>query len=189
MLVLVLGLVLFLGIHCISIVAEPLRNRAVAVSEIGWKLFYAAVSFLGLWLIISGYAAARLDPQIIYVTPGWMRHLAALLLLPVFVLFLAPYFPGRIKRVVGHPQLVGVKLWAASHLLVNGSLADLMLFGGFLAWAVVDRISMKRRQQRPLPGAPESGFNDIILIVAGLALYGVTAVWAHKWLIGVAPFG
>lgn len=189
MLLLILGLILFLGIHSISIVAEPLRNRAVAISEIGWKLFYATISLIGLWLIISGYAQARLDPHLLYVTPGWMRHLAALLLLPVFVLFLAPYFPGRIKRVVGHPQLVGVKLWALSHLLVNGTLADLLLFGGFLAWAIADRISMKRRQQRPLPGAPESGFNDVILIVVGLGLYVVTVVWAHKWLIGVAPFG
>lgn len=189
MLALVLGLILFLGIHCISIVAEPLRNRAVAISEIGWKLFYALVSLLGLWLITTGYAESRLDPSIIYVTPGWMRHLAALLLLPVFVLFLAPYFPGRIKRIAAHPQLIAVKLWAVSHLLVNGSLADLILFGSFLAWAVADRISMKRRQQRPLPGAPESGFNDVILIVIGLVLYGVTAIWAHKWLIGVAPFG
>lgn len=189
MLVLILGLILFLGIHSISIVAEPLRDRAVAISELGWKLFYAAVSLLGLWLIISGYSAARLDPYLIYVSPRWTRHLAALLLLPVFVFALAPYFPGRIKRVLGHPQLVAVKLWALSHLLVNGTLADLILFGSFLAWAVIDRISMKRRQPRPVPGMPESWVNDVILLVVGLALYVVTVLWAHKWLIGVAPFG
>ena len=189
MLALVLGLILFLGIHSVSIVAKPLRERAVAISDIGWKLLYAVISLLGLWLIFKGYGESRLDPYIVYVTPGWMRHLAALLLLPVFVLFLAPYFPGRIKRATGHPQLIAVKLWAVSHLLVNGALADLLLFGGFLVWAVVDRISMKRRQQRPLPGAPESSYNDLILIIAGIALYGVTVGWAHKWLIGVAPFG
>ena len=189
MLVLVLGLIFFLGIHSVSIVAEPLRNRAVARSETGWKLFYSVISLLGLWLIISGYAAARLDPTLIYVTPVWMRHLAAVLLLPVFVLFLAPYFPGRIKTATKHPQLIAVKLWALSHLLVNGTLADIILFGSFLAWAVVDRISMKKRQQRPLPGAPASALNDLILVIVGLALYGVTVVWAHKFLIGVAPFG
>lgn len=188
MLVLILGLILFLGIHSISIVAEPLRDRAVAISDMGWKLAYIAISVLGLWLIVSGYAAARLDPQLIYVSPGWMRHLAALLLLPVFVFALAPYFPGRIQRVLGHPQLVAVKLWALSHLLVNGTLADLILFGSFLAWAVIDRISLKKRKARSLPTVPESWINDVVLVVAGLALYGVTVLWAHKWLIGVAPF-
>jgi len=188
MLILVLGLILFLGIHSVAIVALPLRNRAAAVSEMGWKLFYAIISLAGLWLIARGYAQYRLDPYIVYVTPVWMRHLAALLLLPVFILFLAPYFPGRIKRVTVHPQLIAVKLWAVSHLLVNGALGDLVLFGSFLAWAVVDRISMKRREQRPLPGAPESAYNDVILVIAGLALYGATVVWGHKWLIGVAPF-
>lgn len=189
MLVLVLGLILFLGIHSVAIVAMPLRTRAVAASEMGWKLFYVMVSLAGLWLIARGYAAYRLDPFIVYVTPGWMRHLSALLLLPVFILFLAPYFPGRIKRVTVHPQLIAVKLWAVAHLLVNGTLGDLVLFGSLLAWAVVDRISMKKRQPRPLPGAPASAYNDVILVIAGLALYGVTVVWGHQWLIGVAPFG
>lgn len=186
---LVLGLLLFLGIHSVSIVAEPLRNRLAAKSELGWKLVYALVSLAGLVLLSKGYAEARLTTTVLYTTPAWMSHVVALLMLPVFILFFAPYFPGRISRAAGHPQLVAVKLWAVSHLLVNGSVADLVLFGSFLTWAVVDRISFKRREQRPLPGLPTSGTNDVIVTVLGLAAYAGFAMWLHAMLIGVAPFG
>ena len=111
-----------------------------------------------------------------------------LLLLPVFVFFFAPYFPGRIKSALKHPQLVAVKLWAFAHLLVNGTLADVLLFGSFLAWAVTDRVSLKTRPERPLPGPGESASNDVIVVVLGLVLYVVFALWAHEWLIGVRPF-
>ena len=106
----------------------------------------------------------------------------------MFILFLAPYFPGKISSATKHPQLIAVKLWAMSHLLVNGTVADLFLFGGFLAWAVVDRISMKKRAVRPVPGLPTSSKNDVIIIVLGLVLYAVFAVYLHQVLIGVAPF-
>jgi uncharacterized membrane protein len=112
---------------------------------------------------------------------------ALLLMLPVFPLLAAAYLPGRIKAALKHPFLVAVKLWAAAHLLANGTLADVLLFGSFLAWAVADRISLKRRPQRPLPGAPERPMNDLIAVVAGLVLYGVFVTWLHQWLIGVAP--
>ena len=185
---LLVGLLLFLGAHSISIIAPDLRNRMAAKSELGWKAAYSIVSLIGVVLIVRGYGASRLDPTLIYSTPVWLKHLSALLLLPVFSLFLAPYFPGRIKEKTKHPQLVAVKLWAFAHLLVNGTLADILLFGGFLAWAVADRISMKRRPARPLPGAPRSAVNDVILIVVGLALYLVTVFGLHERWFGVAPF-
>jgi uncharacterized membrane protein len=114
-------------------------------------------------------------------------------MLPVFVLLLAPYLPGRIKAMAKHPMLLAVKLWALAHLLANGTLADVLLFGGFLAWAVVDRISVKRREKagllRQAPALPASGANDAIALIGGLALYVVFVLWAHAWLIGVRPFG
>lgn len=188
MLQLLLGIVLFFGAHSASIVALPVRDRMVARSETVWKGIYALASLAGIVLMVRGYADLRATPTVLYVTPYWMRHVAALLLLPVFVFFFAPYFPGRIKAALKHPQLVAVKLWAFAHLLVNGMLADVLLFGSFLAWAVVDRISLKNRPPRPLPGAPESGSNDIIVIVVGLALYAVFVFWAHEFLFGVRPF-
>ena len=186
---LIFGLILFLGIHSISIVAEGFRDRMAEKSEIGWKAVYALISIAGFVLIIRGYGEARMDPTLLYTTPVWLRHLAALLMLPMFILFFAPYFPGKIKTAAKHPQLVATKLWAVSHLLVNGTLADVVLFGSFLAWAVADRISMKRRTQRALPGAPAKGFNDAILIIVGLVAYAVFALWAHAEWIGVSPFG
>ena len=188
MLQLLIGIVLFFGIHSVSIVALPLRDRLAKNIPLGWSLGYSLVALAGVVLMIRGYAELRSAPTVLYVTPYWMRHVASLLLLPVFVFFIAPYFPGRIKKALKHPQLVAVKLWAFSHLLVNGMLADVLLFGAFLAWAVAVRISLKRRPQRPLPGAPESAANDIILVVVGTALYFGFAFWAHEWLFGMRPF-
>lgn len=188
MLTLILGLVLLLGIHSISIVALSLRDKLAAKSELGWKLFYSVVSLLGIVLIVKGYAELKQTPTILYATPLWLRHLAATLLLPFFILFLVPYFPGRIKNVIKHPQLLAVILWAVAHLLVNGLLADVVLFGSFLLWAIADHISMMNRVSRPVPGAPKSNLNDVIVIVTGLGLYLAFAFWLHEMLIGVRPF-
>lgn len=185
---LLVGIVLFFGMHSISIVAEPMRNRFAAKSELGWKAFYGIVSLIGIILMVRGYSDLRQDPTFLYFPPVWLRHVSIVLMLPVFVLFLAPYFPGKIKTVTKHPQLASVKLWAFSHLLANGTLADVLLFGSFLAWAVADRISMKRRVARPLPGAPESKANDIILVVVGLLIYAAFVLWLHEMLIGRALF-
>ncbi|MEE4300476.1 MAG: NnrU family protein [Pseudomonadales bacterium] len=189
MLLLVLGLVLFLGVHSVSIFAEPFRNRLAEQNEIAWKAGYGVVSLVGIVLICKGYAAARMDPVWLWSPPAFLSHLVALLMLPMFVFFIASYLPGKISDTLKHPQLVAVKLWAASHLLVNGTLADVLLFGSFLAWAVADRISLKRRTPRPLQTAPRSGANDFIAIGIGLALYLLFVFWAHRALIGVAPFG
>jgi len=184
----ILGTVLFFGPHLISVFALPLRNRLAARNELAWKAGYSIISLIGLILLIRGYADIRLTATVFYVTPVWMRHLVALLLLPVFILFIAPYFPSRINKLVKHPQLLAVKIWATAHLLVNGSSADLMLFGAFLIWAVVTRISLKRRPLRPVPHIPASEMNTVLVIVVGLILYVVFALWLHGPLIGVRPF-
>jgi uncharacterized membrane protein len=194
MLMLILGLVLFLGIHSVSIVSADGRNRLVqTMGEGPWKGLYSLVSLAGFVLIVVGYGAAREAPVLLYTLPSGFRHLAALLMLPVFVLLLATYLPGRIQRAAKHPMLLAVKLWALAHLLANGTLADVLLFGGFLAWAVVDRISVKKRaaagQLRAGPVLPGSKANDAIALVGGLGIYVLFVVWAHAWLIGVRPFG
>src|SRR2546423_6922256 len=148
---LILGLALFLGMHSVSIVAPGWRDAQVARrGEMPWKGIYTVVSIVGFVLLVVGYGAARHSPIVLYEPPSWGRELALLLMLPVFPLFIATYLPGRIKATVKHPTLVAVKLWAVAHLFANGTLADVLLFGGFLAWAVADRISMRHRPQRPL---------------------------------------
>lgn len=189
MTLLILGLLIFLGVHSVSIVAPHWRDaQAARLGENAWKGLYTLLSLAGFALIVIGYGQARQAPVVLYVPPVALRHVAALLMLPVFVLLLAAYLPGRIKSAARHPMLVATKLWALAHLLANGNLADVLLFGGFLAWAVADRVSMKHRVQRPLPGAPAGRFNDTIAVVAGLALYALFVTVGHRWLIGVAPF-
>lgn len=186
--ILVLGLIIFLGIHSLSIVNEPLRHRMVqSMGEGAFKGIYSLIALVGLVLIVWGYGAARLDPVLIYSPPAWLRHLAMLLLVPVFPLLFAAYLPGRISRTLKHPMLVAVKLWAVAHLLANGMAHDVLLFGAFLAWAVVDRISLTRRADRATPALPAKSFNDLIAVVGGLAVYVLFVLWAHQWLIGVAP--
>ena len=185
---LLFGIALFFGMHSISVVAEPIRDRIAAKNELSWKMIYSLTSLVGLILMSRGYADARMTPTILYLTPSWMRHVAAVLLLPTFVFFLASIFPGKIKETVKHPILIAVKSWAVAHLLVNGMLADVLLFGSFLVWAVLVRISMRSRTPRVIPGAPPSSSNDVISIVAGIALYLATVFWLHEWVIGVRPF-
>lgn len=183
---LVLGLALFLGVHSISIAAPGWRDaQAARLGENAWKGIYTLLSLAGFALIVIGYGQARQAPLVLYVPPVALRHVAALLMLPVFVLLLAAYLPGRIKAATKHPMLVATKLWATAHLLANGNLADVLLFGGFLLWAAADRVSMKHRVQRPLPGAPTSPMNDVIAVVAGLAIYALFVFWAHTALIGM----
>lgn len=184
---LILGLIVFLGIHSVSIANDPWRNRtAAAWGEWRWKGVYSLVTIIGLVLIVWGYSLARQDPIVIYTPPTWLRHLSMLLLLPVFPLFLAAYFPGRIRAATKHPMLLAVKLWALAHLLANGTLADVVLFGSFLVWAGLDRASMKRRPARSNPTVPPMRWNDVIVVVGGLALYGAFVAGLHQSLIGKA---
>ncbi len=190
MTILIIGLALFLGIHSISIVTPGLRSQSVAsMGPNGWRGAYSIVSAVGFALILYGYHLARLQPVILYTPPGWMRHVTFLLMLPVFPLLLAAYLPGRIKTALKHPMLAAVKFWALAHLLSNGSLADVLLFGGFLVWAIFDRISFKRRPPQVIQTAPPGRFNDLIAVVTGLALYVFFILWAHLRLFGVSPLG
>lgn len=184
---LIFGLLLFIGMHSVSIVTPKFRDRMAAKSEWGWKIAYGLVSLAGIVLIVRGYGEMRPSAAVLYVSPGWLRYVAAVLLLPVFILFLAPYFPGRIRKKAKNPQLVAVKLWAAAHLLVNGDMAGVLLFGSFLAWAVADRISLKHRSPREVPAAPESAMNDAILVLLGLGAYVLMVLWLHRAWFGVAP--
>jgi uncharacterized membrane protein len=185
---LVLGLILFLGIHSVAIVAPGWRDaQAMRLGDMPWKGLYSLIAIAGFVVLIVGYGLARQSPVVLYTPPAWTRHLALLLMLPVFPLLLAAYLPGRIQATLKHPMLVSVKLWAVAHLLANGTLADVLLFGGFLVWAVADRISVKRRPPRKTPAAPQRGLNDVIAVVGGLALYALFVMGGHRWLFGVSP--
>jgi uncharacterized membrane protein len=184
---LVLGLALFLGVHSISIVAPAWRDRTAARLGNAWRGLYSLVTIAGLVVIIWGYGIARQSPAMLYMPPAGTQYVTAVLMLPVFPLFLAAYFPGRIKSALRHPMLVSVMLWALAHLIATGKLANVVLFGGFLVWAVADRISYRWRTQRPIPAAPPGRLNDGIAIVAGLVFYVVFEHWLHIRWIGVQP--
>ena len=192
MTLLILGLVLFLGIHSIRIFADGLHNSQV--EKLGlkrWKAIYSVISLIGFVLIIYGYGEARLTPLVVWTPPLWTRHLAALLTIPAFILLASAYVPGtRIKHKVRQPMVASVKSWAFAHLLANGMLADILLFGAFLAWAVLDNISANRRDSAAgvvYPVGPLS--RDITAVLIGLVAWVVFALWLHGPLIGVRPFG
>jgi uncharacterized membrane protein len=136
-------------------------------------------------MIVIGYGLARRDPVLIYVPPPWTRWIVIIGMVPVFVLIFSAYLPGRISTTMKHPVLVATKLWATVHLFANGSLADVLLFGSLLAWAVADRISIKRRAPRSPPSLPPSAWNDAIAVLAGLGVYAAFVFGLHERLIGV----
>ena len=188
MTLLVAGLVLFFGIHSVSIVADDWRNATAARIGAGaWKGLYTLVSIAGFVLMVYGYGLARQDPFVLYTPAAWTRIVATVLMIPVFPLLLAVYLPGHLKRLAKHPMLLATKFWALAHLFANGNLADVLLFGSFLLWAGADRASLKFRASRPVPGAPFSALNDVIAAVAGLAVYALFILWAHQRLFGVSP--
>lgn len=188
---LILGLLIFLGAHSIRVLAPGWRDAQLArMGENGWKAAYSLVSALGLGLIIWGFGLARVDSPALWLPPIWTRHLAASLTLPAFILLVAAYLPGsRIKAAVGHPMVAGVKLWALSHLLANGKLVDVALFGAFLAWAVADFISARRRDRATGRTYPvRSGPRDALVVGIGVVAWLLFAYLGHTWLIGVSPF-
>jgi uncharacterized membrane protein len=188
--ILIAGLVVFFAVHSIAIVADDWRRRMIVrLGEWPWKGLYSVIAVAGLLLIIWGYALARQEPVVLYTPPAWLRHVAAVLLVPVFPLLFATYLPGRIQSATKHPMLAATKLWALAHLLANGTLADVLLFGAFLAWAVADRISLKRRAGSWVPMLPRTAANDLIAVVGGLGVYVVFTLWLHAWLFGVSPLG
>lgn len=196
MLRLSLGLLIFLGVHSLQIVAAQWRQRQLVRHGPGvWKGVYSLLSLLGLLLIVSGYGAARHggEPDL-WPPPLWVRHLTFLLTALVFVLLAAAYVPGnRIRRAVRHPMVLGVQLWALAHLLANTRLADFLLFGTFLIWAVMlFRHSIHHGRAEPdwMPaGAPASAARDLAVLLVGLVAWGIFLLWGHALLIGVPPLG
>ena len=189
---LILGLLIFLGVHSVRIVAEPWRTRMLATrGEGAWKGLYSVASIVGFALIVWGYGAARQDPVALWAPVLWARHLASLLTLVAFVLLAAAYVPGNgIKARLHHPMVLGVKTWAFSHLLANHTLADLLLFGGFLVWAALSfRAARGRDRAAGTVYPPGSAARTAITIVVGLVAWAVFAFWAHGALIGIRPFG
>jgi uncharacterized membrane protein len=184
---LILGLVIFFGVHSISWLALGWRNRAAErLGTRTWQALYSIAALLGFYLLVTGYGAARVSASVLYLPPAWLSFVAALLMLPVFVLALASVLPGRIQARARHPLLLATMLWAAAHLLTNGSIADLLLFGSFLLWGVAVLLSLERRPARRKITLPTSMANDGIAVVGGLALYAIFIVWLHALWIGVS---
>src|SRR5687767_3587599 len=189
---LLIGLVLFIGTHAFTMARGPRGTLVARLGEGPYKGLYSLLSLAGLVLISIGYGQYRQSGYIpIWDPPAWTRHLALLLVWAAFVLVAAAYLPGRIRTFAkGHPMLLGVKIWAAAHLIANGDLGSILLFGTFLAWGVAARISVKRRDEVRVhggPAAPPSGWrNDVLALAIGTAAYAVFAFWLHPALIGVA---
>ena len=191
LLVLILGLILFLGVHTLT-TQRKLRAQLIAVTgEGGYKIGYTLASFAGLALIIWGFALYRATGWInVWNPPTALKHITVALMLPAVILVIASYIRGRIYTTLKHPMLTGVKLWAAAHLLANGDLGSIVLFGSFLAWAVFDRISLKHRSDAGAPPIPVGGpGNDLIAIAVGVVAYLALAFAFHPVVIGVPVVG
>jgi uncharacterized membrane protein len=193
MLTMIAGLLLFLGVHSVRIFADGWRERQRR--RIGPEVYrgiYALLSLAGLALVVWGYGIARDQPVVLWLPPVGMRHAASLLNLFAFILLVAAYVPGNaIKARVHHPMVAGVKLWAIAHLLANGMLAHVVLFGSFLLWAVADFIAARRRDRRnPVVNRSATSLTaTLITVVVGVVSWAIFAFWAHGLLMGVKPFG
>lgn len=194
LLVLVIGLLIFFGIHLVPTQVGLRRGLVQRFGEGAYKGLFALVSVIGLALIIMGYAKLQGGPvgknPEIWSPPFWLRHVSLLLMIPAIILLVAAYVPSRIRTIAKHPMLVAIKLWALAHLLANGDLASIVLFGSFLAYGVFDRISVKRREALGPLGARQGGLaGDVTVVIVGLAVYAALLFFAHAWLFGVAPVG
>lgn len=191
MTVLILGLLLFLGMHSARVVAEPARQRFIAARGEGtWKGLYTVVSLVGFALIIWGYGLARQQPVVLWSPPTWLRHLASPLTLAAFILLAAAYVPrNSVKARLHHPMVLGIKAWALAHLLANQTLADVLLFGGFLVWAVLSYRAARQRDRAAGTRYPAGQLAATLATVAvGAAAWVGFAMWAHAAWIGVRPF-
>lgn len=191
MLKLLAGLIAFHGIHLVP-VAQTVRARLQGqLGGMGYQILFAALSFAGLYLIAVGYGEARGLAQgnpTLYSPPTGLKHVAYALMLPAFILMAAAYIPSRIRTAVQHPMLASIKLWALAHLLVRGDLGSVLLFGSFLAYGVVDRISVKRRSALGPLGA-RTGNGDALVLALGIGGYAAMLLWGHSYLIGVSVLG
>ena len=188
--IMVLGLAVFFGAHTFTTMRTPRAALIGRLGEAPYKIIYSLVSLVGIVLIAYGFSRYRAAGMIeIWDPPRWLRHVNNLLLWPAFVCVAAAYIPGDIKRVLKQPMLVGIKLWAFGHLLANGDLGSIILFGSFLAWAVYDRITLKRRTD---PGAPDFGLGgrdcDTVAVIVGTLLYLALGFWFHPYVVGVPAF-
>jgi uncharacterized membrane protein len=189
--VMILGLVLFLGVHALT-TRRGLRARLIASwGEGSYKIGYALVAIAGLALIVWGFAHYRASGWIdVWYPPKALKHVTVALMLPAVILVVSAYIRGRIYTTLKHPMLAGVKLWAAAHLIANGDLGAIILFGSFLGWAVFDRISLKRRADAGGPPIPVGGVgNDLIAMAVGIVAYLALAFAFHPVVIGVPVFG
>lgn len=184
---LIAGLILFLGVHSVRVMAPGFRDSMVAArGENAWKGIYSLVAIAGLVLVVWGYGQARPDVPVFYEPPVWMRHIVILLMLVAMILLAAAYAPtGHIKARVKHPMVTAVKVWALAHLLANGDLATIVLALAFLAWAVLVRISLKRRGDPVFTSVSVTG--DIVAVIAGTAVTLWFVFQLHAWLFGVSP--
>ena len=191
LLVMILGLVLFLGVHTLSTQREQRAGLIAAWGEGGYKIGYALASAVGLALIIWGFAHYRAAGMWeVWTPPTALKPIAVALMLPAVILVVASYIRGRIYTTLKHPMLTGVKLWAAAHLLANGDLGSIILFGSFLGWAVFDRISLKHRADAGAPPIPVGGIgNDLIAVAVGVVAYLALAFAFHPVVIGVPVVG
>lgn len=193
MFLLILGLVLFIGVHSFRIVAPAQRLALIErLGRNGWRIFHSVLSLVALVLLVWGYAEARNDTVMLWYPPVWTRHLAATLTIFAMVLAVASAFPaGRIKEKMKFPLTAAVKIWALAHLLANGKLSSIVLFAAFLCWAVVLRIALKRAVGCGEIAYPAfvSARYDVIAVVGGLALWAAMVFGVHEWLIGVSPLG
>jgi len=192
MALLIAGLILFLGAHSTRVFADDWRTRTIErTGELKWKGLVTALSIAGFVLLIVGYDQARMTPIALWQPPLWTRHVALLLNLLAFILLAAAYVPRNIiKSKIGHPMIAGVKLWALAHLLANGNLADALLFGGFLVWAVLNFRASRRRDRLNATVYPSAAmFNSLLTLVIGLAAGVVFMLWLHVRWVGVSPLG
>ncbi|HSD91603.1 MAG TPA: NnrU family protein [Methyloceanibacter sp.] len=184
MTLLILGIVVFLGVHLLPTLGNVRANLVARLGENGYRALFSLASIAGFVLLVWGFAKAPVIQ--IWSPPGWTRWMAIALMLPAFIFLVAAYIPGEIKAKLKHPFLIAIKTWALAHLIANGDLASIILFGSFLAYAVYDRITLKRRQPTSLietPG-PGSRRNDLIAVLLGTALYLAFLIWLHPLLIG-----
>ena len=189
---LLIGLLLFLGVHSVRIFAEGWRTQTVARLGAGpWKGLYTLFSLAGFALIVWGFGQARQQPVVLWVAPVAVRHAVSLLVLVAFILLFAAYVPGNgIKARLHHPMILSVKVWAIAHLLAAGRLADMVLFGAFLLWAVADfRAARQRDRAAGTSYAAGTAQGTAITVVVGLAAWAAFAFWGHRWLIGISPLG
>ena len=189
--IMILGLAVFIGMHLVTTQREQRATLIARMGEGGYKGLYSLVSIIGVILIAWGFARYRATGWIdVWYPPAWTRHITVLLMWIASICLVAAYSPGAIKVKLKHPMLVGVKLWAAGHLAANGDLGSIVLFGAILAWAVVDRISLKRRTDPGAPPIPIGGRKqDIIAVIGGTALYLALGFLFHPLVVGVPAFG